>query len=140
MAKKDNDFGRNEMAALLGGGALLENLTKKTEPLAVKKQLAGDQGKDKEDFSNLTVAQTAALLKKRDLEKKKQNRSAPSRLRAQKRNHVPQHHALLMEEQQRLEQTRNSKRNENGNTGIFVRYESRQRFSWEYGTQDSSRD
>mmetsp|Transcript_21922 Transcript_21922/g.33159 ORF Transcript_21922/g.33159 Transcript_21922/m.33159 type:complete len:545 (-) Transcript_21922:551-2185(-) len=114
MAKKDNDFGRNEMAALLGGVALLENLTKKTEPLAVKRQLAGDQGKDKEDFSNLTVAQTAALLKKRDLEKKKQNRSVPSRLRAQKRNHVPQHHALLMEEQQRLEQTRNSTENENG--------------------------
>jgi len=115
MAKKENDFGRNEMAALLGGGALLENLTKKTEAFAGMKQQQSIQGRDKEDVSNLTVAQTAALLKEKDLEKQtRQSRSAPSRLRAQKRNHVPQHHALLIEEQQRLDQERISIENKEG--------------------------
>ena len=56
------------------------------------------------DVSSLSVAETAALLKKIDARKKSSSSLGGARWRAQKSNHVPQHHALVHELEEQLEQ------------------------------------
>lgn len=93
MSKALQGFGRDEMTALLGDG-MQESLVKPAGWSAKSKGRT-----DENDVSTLTVAQTAALLKERDAQKQLTTKGV-ARLRAQKLNHMSQHHALLLEQQQ----------------------------------------
>ena len=95
MAKQSDNFGLNEMTALLGGDvseSIIGAHSKSTQNRTTTEQ----------DVSSLTTAQTASMLKQKDLEKQQQLKQRGTRLRAQKQNHVSQHVALLREEHQRL--------------------------------------
>ncbi|KAI2505571.1 Microfibril-associated/Pre-mRNA processing [Fragilaria crotonensis] len=103
MAKKSETFGRDEMTALLGGHVAEETLSKAHNLVPSKsKPLSSSAVDDEPDVSTLTTAQTAALLKKKDLEKQQKLQSqqrGKTILRAQKKlHHVPNRHALLQEE------------------------------------------
>ena len=99
MAKKSDTFGRDEMTALLGGHVAGETVTKAHHPSKSNSAIKPHEN-DEPDVSTLTTAQTAALLKKKDLEKqqKLQSQQRGKILRAQKLHHVPNRHALLQEE------------------------------------------
>ena len=102
MSKKTGNFGRDEMTALLGGD-LSETLTKALpSSLSAASKAKALLPSRETDFSALTTAQTAAMLKKNDLEKKQQPKQRGPILRAQRGQHVPNRHALLTEEQHRL--------------------------------------
>ena len=102
MAKKSDTFGRDEMTALLGGHVAETSTTLPSSSILSNKSSKTHSTSDEPDVSTLTTAQTAALLKKKDLEKQQKLQLQQQRgtiLRAQKRNHVPNRHALLQEEE-----------------------------------------
>ena len=101
MSKKPGNFGRDEMTALLGGEVLSETLTKASHAAPSKSKAVPSREREP-DFSTLTTAQTAALLKKNDLEKQQQPKHRGPIVRAQRGQYVPNRHALLTEEEQRL--------------------------------------
>ena len=76
-------------------------------PVAQTKPSGGNatkQRSNENDVSSLSVAETAALLKKIDAQKQSSTRLAGARWRAQKSNHIPQHHALVHELEKHFEQ------------------------------------
>ncbi len=98
MAKKSETFGRDEMTALLGGHVAEETTLTKAHLVSSKsKPLSSSAVDDEPDVSTLTTAQTAALLKKKDLEKQQKLQSqqrGKTILRAQKKlQNLPNCHA-----------------------------------------------
>jgi len=69
-------FGRNEMAALLGGADQLVGVDLGEQPISNNKK------KQNDDLSHLSAAQAAALLKEQDAQKQSQQKQQQQRHRA----------------------------------------------------------